>query len=72
MISAETMDELERQRLIECSPDRTAIRLTANGSQQMHAFPQVPLLSMNHSRTTSAPTFPRRQGRAKAAPRSLV
>jgi hypothetical protein len=72
MISAETMDELERQRLIERSPDGTAIRLTGNGSQQMHALREIAVPSMNHSRTTSAPTFQRRQGRAKAAPRSLV
>ena len=71
-ISAETTDELERQRLIERSEDGTAIRLTANGSQQMHASEQVAVPSMNHSRTTRAPGSQRRRERIKVAARDLV
>ena len=72
MISAETLGELERQHLIERSSDGSAIRLTGNGSKQMHASQQIEIPSMNHSRTNSAPRFQRRQGRIKVGPRSLV
>ena len=72
MISTETMGELQRQRLIERSQDGTAIRLTENGSQQMYASQPIAVASMNHSRTTSAPRFQRRQGRTRVAPRGFV
>ena len=71
-ISAETMGELERQSLIERSPDGATIRLTANGSQQMHAAEQITAPSMNHSRTASVPRFQRRPERNNVAPRRLV
>ena len=73
MISTETIVELERQRLIERSGDRSAIRLTHSGSRQMHAFPDGnDLPAMNRSRTTGAPAFRARARRPKGGPRPLV